>query len=44
MPLDMDGASILGASQFSILPQLSPKLLLDLKVAKLGPKIIILVH
>jgi len=37
------GGSILGSSQFSIqwLPQLPPKILLNSKVVKIGPKIII---
>jgi hypothetical protein len=33
--------SVLGSSQFSILPQLPPKILLDSKVVRLDPKIII---
>jgi len=37
-----DGGLILGSSQFSILPQLPPKILLDSKVVKIDPKIIIL--
>jgi hypothetical protein len=32
---------VLGSSQFSILPQLPPKILLDLKVVKINHKIII---
>jgi len=36
-----DGGLVLGSSQFSILPQLTPKLLLDSKVVKIDPKIII---
>jgi len=39
-----DGGSILGSSQFSILPQLPPKILLDSKVVKINPKIIISLH
>ncbi len=37
-----DGGSVLGSSQFSILPQLPPKILLDSKVVKINPKIILL--
>jgi len=36
-----DGGSVLGLGQFSILPQLPPKILLDSKVVKIDPKIII---
>jgi hypothetical protein len=36
--------SISGSSQFSILPQLPPIILLDSKVVKIDPKIIILLH
>ncbi len=36
-----DGGSVLGSSQFLILPQLPPKILLDSKVLKINPKIII---
>jgi hypothetical protein len=36
-----NGGSILGSNQFSILPQLPPKILLDSKVVKIDPKIII---
>jgi len=36
-----DGGSILGSSQYSKLPQLPPKLLLNSKVVKIDPKIII---
>jgi len=36
-----DGGSVLGSSQFSKLHQLSPKILLDSKVVKIDPKIII---
>jgi hypothetical protein len=36
-----DGGLVLGLSQFSILPQLPPKILLDSKVVKNDPKIII---
>ncbi len=39
-----DGGSILGSSQFSILPQLPPKILFDSKVVKIDPKIIISLH
>jgi len=35
------GGSILGLSQLSILPQLPPKIMLDSKVVKIDPKIII---
>jgi len=35
-----DGGLVLGASQFSILPQLHPKILPDSKVVKIDPKII----
>jgi hypothetical protein len=35
-----DGGSVLGSSQFQ-LPQLPPKILLDSKVDKIDPKIII---
>jgi hypothetical protein len=35
------GGSVLGSSQFSILLQLPPKTLLDSKVVKIDPKIII---
>jgi len=41
---DADGGSILGSSQFSILHQLPPKRLLDSKVVKINPKIIISIH
>jgi len=37
-----DGGSVLGSSQFSILPRRPPKILLNLKVVKINPKIIIL--
>jgi len=37
-----DGGLILGLSQFSILPQLPLKILLDSKVVKIDPKIFIL--
>jgi len=36
-----EGGLVLGWSQFSILPQLAPKILLDSKVIKINPKIII---
>jgi len=36
-----DSGSVLGLSQFLILPQLPPKILLDSKVVKIEPKIII---
>ena len=39
-----NGGLVLGSSQFSILPQLSPKILLDSKVVKINPKIIISLH
>jgi len=39
-----DGGSVLGSSQFSILPQLPPNILLDSKVVKLNPKINILLR
>ncbi len=39
-----DGGSILGSSQFSIMPQLPPKILLNSKVVKIDPKIIISLH
>ncbi len=39
-----DGGSILGSSQFSILPQLPTKILLDSKVVKTDPKILISIH
>jgi hypothetical protein len=35
-----DGGLVLGSSQFSILPQLTPKRLLDSKVVKIDQKII----
>jgi len=35
-----DGGSVLGSSQFSTLPQLPPKILLDSKVFKIDLKII----
>ena len=37
-----DGGSVFGSSQFSILSQLPSKMLLDSKVVKINPKIIIL--
>ena len=37
-----NGSSVLGLSQFSILPQLPPKILLNSKVVKINQKIIIL--
>jgi len=37
----LDGGSVMGSSQFSMLPQLPPKIQLDLKVVKINPKIII---
>jgi len=37
-----NGGSILGSSQFAIQPQLLSKILLDSKVVKIDPKIIIL--
>jgi len=36
-----NGGLVLGSSQFSILPQLPPKILLDSKVVKINLKIII---
>ncbi len=39
-----DGCSILGSSQFSILPQLPPTILINSKVVKIDPKIIISLH
>jgi len=39
-----DGGPILCSSQFSILPQLLPKILLNSKVVKIDPKIIISLH
>jgi hypothetical protein len=36
-----DGGSILGSSQFSILPKLRPKIQLVSKVVKIDPKMII---
>jgi len=36
-----DGGSVLGTIQFSILPQLPPKILLDSKMIKIDQKIII---
>jgi hypothetical protein len=36
-----DGGSILGLSQFSMLPQLPLKMMLDLKAFKINPKVII---
>jgi len=36
-----DGGLILGSRQFTLLPQLPPKILLDLKVVKIDSKIII---
>jgi len=39
-----DGGLFLGSSQFTILLQLPPKIMLDSKVAKIDPKIIILVR
>ncbi len=39
-----DGGSVLGSSQFSILPQLPPNILLNSKVVKINPKIIILLR
>jgi len=36
-----DGISVLGSSQFSILLQMPPKILLDSKVFYIDPKIII---
>jgi len=38
----LDGGSVLGLSQFSMLLQLPLKTMLDLKVVKIDPKIIIL--
>jgi len=39
-----DDGLVLGSSQFSRLPQLPPKILLDSKVVKIDPKIIISVR
>jgi hypothetical protein len=39
-----DGGSVLGTSQFLMLHQLPPKMMLNLKVVKINPKIIILLH
>jgi len=36
-----NGGSVLGLSQFSILPQLHPKILLNPKVVKIDPDVII---
>jgi len=36
-----DSGLVLGLNQFSILPQLPPKILLDSKVVKIDPKIVI---
>jgi len=33
-----DGGSVLGSSQFSILPHLPPKIMPDSKVVKIDPK------
>jgi hypothetical protein len=38
------GGSVLGFNQISILPQLPPKIILDSKVVKIGPKIIISIY
>jgi len=38
------GGSILGSSQFTLLPQLPPKTMLDLKVVKIDLKIINSLH
>jgi len=38
----LDGGLVLGMSQFSILPQLPPKILFNSKLVKIDPKIIIL--
>jgi len=37
----LDGGSVLGSSQFLILPQLPPKILLDSKSVKIDPKIVV---
>ncbi len=34
-----DGGLVISLSQFSILPQLPPKIMLDTKVVKIDPKI-----
>jgi len=34
-----DGGSVLGSSQFSILPQLPPNIQLDSKLVKIDPKV-----
>jgi hypothetical protein len=39
-----DGGLVLGLNQFSILPQLSPKKILDSKVVKIDQKIVILLR
>jgi hypothetical protein len=39
-----DGVLIFGSSQFSILPQQPPKILLDSKVVKIDPKEIVSIH
>jgi len=36
-----NGGLVLGSSQFSIMPQLPPKIMLDSKLVKIDPKIII---
>jgi hypothetical protein len=36
-----DGGLVLGSSQFSLLPQMTPKIILDSRAVKVGPKIII---
>jgi hypothetical protein len=38
------GGTVLGLSQFTLLPQLPLKTMLDLKVVKIDSKIIILLH
>jgi len=39
-----NGGLISGSTQFSILPQLSQKIVLNSKVVKINPKIIISIH
>jgi len=39
-----DGGLVLSWRQFSILPQQPPKIMLDSKVVKIDPKIILLLH
>jgi len=39
-----DGGSVLGSSQFITTARLPPKIMLNSKVVKIDPKIIILLH